>query len=229
MPIRAIVTDIEGTTTDIRFVSEVLFPFASQTLPDFIRQHQHQPDVATELAQVNAVLNQPDADVETQIQALLHWIDTDQKITPLKQLQGLVWAQGYQDGRLKGHLYPDVAPRLRLWQQQGTALYVYSSGSVAAQQLLFRHSTAGDLTGLFSGYFDTRIGGKKQSDSYQRIAAQLGLAATELLFLSDSPEEIAAARQAGWHCVQLVRGNQHSTVQPQANNFDQVHNVMDTL
>ena len=229
MPIHAIVTDIEGTTTDIQFVSQVLFPYAAAALPDFIRQQQHRPDVAEQLQQIRNLLQQPDAELELVISSLLHWIHTDQKITPLKELQGMVWEAGYQSGQLKGQLYDDVVPALTQWQQQGKALYVYSSGSVAAQRLLFGYSVAGDLTGLFQGYFDTHIGGKKDSASYQRIAAEVGLPAAEILFLSDHPDEILAAQAAGWHCIQLLRDGQSSPLQPQARNFSQVTELLEAL
>ncbi|WP_337841758.1 acireductone synthase [Rheinheimera sp.] len=229
MPIQAIVTDIEGTTTEIQFVSQVLFPYAAAALPDFIRQNQHRADVAEQLRQVRHQIQQPEAELELVISSLLHWIDTDQKITPLKELQGLIWARGYQSGQLKGQLYPDVAPALKHWQQQGKALYVYSSGSVAAQRLLFGYSVEGDLTGLFQGYFDTHTGGKKDSASYQRIAAELSLPAAEILFLSDHPDEILAAQAAGWHCIQLLRDGQYSALQPQATDFIQVNQLLEAL
>jgi enolase-phosphatase E1 len=218
----AIVTDIEGTTTDIEFVSKVLFPYAAARLPDFIRAHEKQPQVAAELQAVRSLLAAPDASLEAVISQLLHWISTDQKITPLKSLQGMVWRFGYQNGDFHGHLYQDVAPCLQQWRQQGIALYVFSSGSVAAQQLLFGHSIAGDLTPLFSGYFDTRTGAKQQPAAYQAIRQQLGLPAQQILFLSDVLAELDAAATDGWRTMQLQRNGQGTGAHPVATNFYQV-------
>jgi enolase-phosphatase E1 len=138
--------------------------------------------------------------------ATLHgWMAADAKVTPLKALQGLIWRQGYADGRLKGHLWPDVAACLRAWQAGGVTLAVYSSGSVEAQRDLFGHSDAGDLVPLFSGFFDTRVGAKREAPSYAAIAATLGLPPGDILFLSDVAEELDAAVAAGMQACQLVR------------------------
>ena len=220
--LKAIVTDIEGTTTDIEFVSKVLFPYAAARLPDFIRQHHNDNVVAAELAAVRQLMTVPDADIEQVIGQLLHWISTDQKITPLKSLQGMIWQYGYQNGDFHGHLYQEVASCLQQWQQQGLALYVFSSGSVPAQQLLFRHSVAGDLTPLFSGYFDTRTGAKQQVAAYQAIRQQLQLNATEILFLSDVLAELDAAHADGWQTMQLRRNQQATGNHPIAANFTEV-------
>lgn len=203
--IKAIVTDIEGTTTSISFVSDVLFPYARQRIRDFVTAHSENAEVGKLLDDARAEIAQPDASVADVATALEQWIDEDKKITPLKALQGLIWRTGYEDGSLKGHLYPEVEGILRSWHAQGVALYVYSSGSVAAQKLLFGFSEAGDLTSLFSGYFDTNIGGKREADSYQRIAAELGFQPEEILFLSDITAELDAAEQAGLLTVALDR------------------------
>ena len=202
--IKAIVTDIEGTTSSLSFVKDVLFPYARRHIADFVRQQQHDPVVSRLLADVCQVaVIQPD--LELIIAQLIVWIDTDQKITPLKSLQGLIWEAGYRLGDFKGHIYPDAVRGLQQWHQQGLALYVYSSGSVHAQKLLFGFSEAGDLTPLFSGYFDTHIGGKRASESYQRIAAAIGLPGEQIMFLSDIVEELDAAQQAGFSTRWLVR------------------------
>ena len=215
--VRAIVTDIEGTTTDINFVHKVLFPYAHAKLPDFLRANSDTPAVVEQIDAVRSEMGAPDATLEAVIAQLLHWIETDQKVTPLKALQGMVWADGYQRGDFKGHLYSDVAPTLRQWKDLGKALYVYSSGSVQAQKLLFGYSDAGDLTPLFSGYFDTHIGHKREATAYQRIVAELDLPPAAVLFLSDVIEELDAAKQAGMQTLQLVRegtqpGNTHACV-----------------
>ena len=215
--VRAIVTDIEGTTTDINFVHKVLFPYAHAKLPDFLRANADTPAVAEQIDAVRSEMDAPNTPLEAVIDQLLHWIETDQKVTPLKALQGMVWADGYQRGDFKGHLYSDVAPALRQWKDAGKALYVYSSGSVQAQKLLFGYSDAGDLTPLFSGYFDTHIGHKREAAAYHRIVAELDLSPAAVLFLSDVVEELDAAKKAGMQTLQLVRegtqpGNTHACV-----------------
>jgi enolase-phosphatase E1 len=200
LPPAAIVIDIEGTVTRIAFVHEVLFPFARARLAGFLREHAARPDVAAALAEVTWLA--PGADP---LAALLGWMDQDAKIGPLKTLQGLIWAEGYADGSLRGELYPDVAPYLRRWRSAGVRLFVYSSGSVAAQRLLFRHAGDGDLEGLFSGFFDTGVGPKREAASYAAIARALGLPAGEILFLSDVAAELDAAVLVGFRTCQLVR------------------------
>jgi len=140
-----------------------------------------------------------------QLATLLGWMDGDVKAGPLKTLQGIAWADGYVDGSIVGALYPDVAPALIRWQAAGIDLAVYSSGSVAAQRLLFRHSVAGDLEGLFAAFFDTATGGKREQASYSAIATMCRTAPTDILFLSDVAEELDAADQAGLTTCQLIR------------------------
>jgi enolase-phosphatase E1 len=135
----------------------------------------------------------------------LRWIAEDRKATPLKALQGMIWREGYETGAYRAHMYPEVAAKLREWKQRGLRLYVYSSGSVAAQKLFFAHSDAGDLTPLFDDYFDTEIGGKREADSYRRIVSAIGFPANEVLFLSDIAAELDAARAAGLRTMQLCR------------------------
>lgn len=155
---------------------------------------------------------------------LERWIDEDRKATPLKALQGLIWRQGYEAGELKGHVYPDAPDYLRRWHARGLKLYVYSSGSVEAQKLIFGHTDYGDLTPLFSGYFDTRVGGKKEAASYQAILRDTGLAAADVLFLSDVGEELDAAQQAGMKTCQLLRDDKArpSPAHPAARDFSEV-------
>jgi enolase-phosphatase E1 len=200
MPPTAVVTDIEGTTTRIAFVRDVLFPYARARLPAFLAAHAGDETVAALLREVAALAPEQDPAA-----ALLGWMDKDAKVTPLKTLQGLIWREGYDSGALKGDLYPDVAPALRRWHAAGLRLYVYSSGSEAAQRLIFSRSVAGDLEGLFSGFFDTRVGGKRETGSYASIGTAIGLPACEILFLSDIEQELDAAALAGWRTCQLVR------------------------
>ncbi len=161
---------------------------------------------------------------EQLITQLIDWIDTDKKVTPLKSLQGLIWAAGYQQGDFNGHIYSDAANNLKKWHAQGLALYVYSSGSVYAQKLLFAHTEFGDLTPLFSGYFDTHIGSKQQVESYQRIAETIGLPSNQLLFLSDIYAELDAAKEAGFATIQLTREGSFDTQtnHSQVRSFDKI-------
>lgn len=205
MPIKAILTDIEGTTSAVSFVFDVLFPYAAKHLPDFVRQHAARADVAEQLDAVRRDNHEPDANVERVIEILLGWIAEDRKATPLKALQGMVWEQGYQAGQLKGHVYPDAVEALERWHRQGFKLFVYSSGSIQAQKLIFGCSEAGDLAPLFSGYFDTTSGPKREAQSYQRITEAIGLEAAQILFLSDIVEELDAARMAGMMTCGLAR------------------------
>lgn len=202
--IKAIVTDIEGTTSSLSFVKDVLFPYARLHLPDFVRQHADSDPVKSLLDDARHIAGS-ELDLEALIARFIAWIDQDQKITPLKSLQGLIWQDGYRQGAFTGHIYADAVEQLRNWHRQGRALYVYSSGSVQAQQLLFGHSDAGDLTPLFSGYFDTHIGGKREAASYRHIIEQLALPAEQILFLSDIREELDAAAAAGMQTTWLVR------------------------
>lgn len=190
----AVLLDIEGTTSSISFVLDELFPYARTHLRDYVAANSEA--VAPILAQVPG---------EDPVATLLEWIDEDRKATPLKALQGMIWATGYAEGSLKGHVYPDTPAALRRWQAAGIAVHFYSSGSIAAQKLLFRHSIAGDLTPLVAGYFDTTSGPKREASSYTAIAAALGLAPATILFVSDIQAEIDAARAAGLEALLIAR------------------------
>lgn len=203
--IRAIVTDIEGTTSSIDFVRDVLFPYARKRLPAFVETHGDQPQVQHWLHEAAREAGMIEAERQEVIELLLRWIDQDRKSTALKALQGMIWKDGYESDAYRAHLYPEVAARLREWRADGLRLYVYSSGSVAAQQLFFRHSEAGDLSPLFAGYFDTETGPKRESESYHHIADAIGEQPRHLLFLSDIAEELDAAKAAGFHSGWLVR------------------------
>ena len=202
--IRAILTDIEGTTTSIEFVHRTLFPYARRHLREFLAVNQDNAAVQTQLADVGKAEGRS-LSVDAAASVLEHWMDEDRKATPLKELQGMVWRRGYAAGELKGHVYPDTPVFLRRWHAAGKKLYVYSSGSVEAQKLIFGHSESGDLTGLFSGFFDTRIGGKRDAASYAAILGRIGLGGDAVLFLSDLGEELDAARLAGMQTCQLLR------------------------
>jgi enolase-phosphatase E1 len=202
--IKAIVTDIEGTTSSLSFVKDVLFPYAREHLRAFVDAHRNDPAVRRLLDDAR-VLAGPGLSEEAVVDQLLRWIDEDKKVTPLKALQGMIWEDGYRQGRFRGHVYEDAVRGLKRWHEAGLRLYVFSSGSVQAQKLLFAHSDFGDLTPLFSGYFDTTTGAKREAAAYASIAREIGLPPDEILYLSDIREELDAARQAGFHTTWLVR------------------------
>ena len=218
--VKAILTDIEGTTSSISFVKDVLFPYSKRKLREFVQKHSEDPEVQRILREVREM--EPGDPIET----LLSWIDEDRKVTPLKELQGLIWEEGYKSGELKGHIYEDAYRKLKEWHDKGIPIYVYSSGSVKAQRLLFGHTQYGDLNYLFSGHFDTKIGNKKESDSYRKIAGEIGLEPEEILFLSDSPEEIRASAEAGMKVIRFAREGENEFIEdfpyPQVRSFEEV-------
>ncbi|WP_329861772.1 acireductone synthase [Stenotrophomonas sp. SMYL89] len=193
---RVILTDIEGTTSSISFVKNVLFPYARQALPGFVAEHGQDPDVRRWLDAVATEIGGACQD-SLVVETLQGWIDQDRKHTALKALQGRIWDAGYRRGDYTAHFYPEVTAVLKGWHASGLPLYVYSSGSVPAQKLFFGFSGAGDLSPLVSGWFDTEVGGKREADSYRRIVQAIGVPAGEILFLSDVVEELDAAREAG--------------------------------
>lgn len=203
--IKAIVTDIEGTTSSLSFVKDTLFPYARTRLPTFVREQAKNTKLREALQEARLAAGNPQMDDEDLIRRLLEWIEQDKKVTALKSIQGMIWEAGYCNGDFRGHIYPDAVEALKKWQLAGQHLYVYSSGSVQAQKLLFAHTDSGDLTDLFSGYFDTHIGPKNSVESYRRIADHIDVDPAELLFLSDAVAELDAADQAGWNVVQLTR------------------------
>ncbi|MBD1916159.1 MULTISPECIES: acireductone synthase [Cyanophyceae] len=204
-PLGAIVLDIEGTTTDIAFVKNTLFPYATERLETFMAEIAPTAEGQAILAQVRAETGNADLSVEDCIAQLLAWAKADQKITPLKALQGMIWDEGYRTKAYYSHVYDDAAAHIQEWHRRGVPLYIYSSGSIAAQKLLFAHTIVGDLTPCFQGYFDTTTGAKVDATSYDKIANTLGIASEELLFLSDHPGELAAAQQAGWQVYAVQR------------------------
>jgi len=201
---RAVLTDIEGTTSSISFVKDVLFPYARLALPEFVREHGHEPEVRRwlDVAAVDAGNVCRD---DVLVEVLQGWIDEDRKHPALKALQGMIWADGYAQSEYLAHVYPDAAAALHAWREDGHSLYVYSSGSVPAQKLLFAHTSAGDLRPLFTGFFDTEVGGKREAQSYRNVLAALNRAGPDVLFLSDVVEELDAAREAGMDTVLVDR------------------------
>jgi len=221
--LQAVVTDIEGTTSAIAFVRDVLFPYARSALPAFIAAHHARADVSPWLKRVAEETGLDANDLDALIETLQTWIDIDKKHTALKALQGMIWVDGYTQGVYQAPVYPDAAEALNTWQAQGLELYVYSSGSVPAQKLFFAHTDHGNLCPLFSGHFDTEIGGKRDRESYQAIAAAIGHAPDRILFLSDIVQELDAARDAGWHTVLVDRVQDYpETREQQANGHARV-------
>jgi len=217
----AVVLDIEGTVGSIRFVKDVLFPFARSRLRPFVLAHRTQPEVVGLLDAVRAETGV--ADLDGQIDQLERWSDADRKITPLKALQGLVWSGGYASGELVAHLYDDALAALQRWAAARLPVYIYSSGSIAAQKLYFAHTRAGDLTPGLAGYFDTTTGPKQEAASYRRIAAAIGRPAGDLLFLSDVAAELEAAAAAGFQAVQVRREPPvDGLFEPSITTFDQL-------
>lgn len=225
MEIKAIVTDIEGTTTPISFVKDTLFPYSYQKLEDFLRINWQKPEIQGIVADIQRI-EEKQLSFEEVVQILRKWIEEDRKITPLKQLQGMIWEEGYKSGELQGYIYEDAFRKLKQWYDKGKRLYVYSSGSVHAQKLLFAHTNYGDLTYLFSGYFDTTTGSKLEKTSYEKICTHIGLNPSNVMFLSDNPQEVQAAAESGMVVYRIVRKKDASYIDdfpyPQIESFDQI-------
>lgn len=202
--IRGVLLDVEGTTSSVAFVYEVLFPYARRELHDFLRRRWAEPAVARACATVarDAGVEPTPENVEA---GAIRLMDGDVKATGLKELQGLIWQEGYAAGRLTSHVYPDVPPALRRWAHAGLDLRIFSSGSVAAQKVFFAHTEAGDLLNLFRGHYDTTTGPKREAESYRRIAADMQLPPSMILFLSDVGQELDAAAEAGMRTALVVR------------------------
>lgn len=196
-----ILMDVEGTTTSIRFVHDVLFPYSFDKMDDYVKSH---PDVGVTSEQLKA------------------WIKEDKKEPLLKKIQGEIWQQGYESGELKGHLYADVPKAFSRWLKQGLKLAIYSSGSLLAQKLLFKHSEFGDLDQYISANFDTRIGHKREAPSYSAIAAELKVQASDILFLSDISEELMAAKASGLQVKQLCRDGMIDSPFEKVSDFDNI-------
>lgn len=220
MKTQYILTDIEGTTSSISFVHEVLFPYSQKHLSTYINQHFNEKKIQDNLNDVKATVlaeNHAEIDLEESVFTLKDWILKDRKHKALKELQGMIWEDGYKAGHFKGHVFEDVLPKLQEWKKAGLLLGVYSSGSVAAQKLIFGYSVFGDLTKFFSNYFDTAVGQKREIKSYQNIIKELNLSGEAILFLSDIEEELNAAKAAGMQTILLDRdhsrtNSQHSRV-----------------
>lgn len=217
-----ILMDVEGTTTSIRFVHDVLFPYSNKALDKVLL-----PEFKNYFQAVCERLSPAEPDqvqAEAVVQALRHWIETDQKEPSLKALQGVLWEYGYKHRHFHGHVYSDVPQAFKRWTQAGYQLGIYSSGSVLAQKLLFQHTDFGDLTVYLKNHFDTGVGLKREKQSYSNIVQQLALFPHDILFLSDIEAECLAAQEAGLKCALLNRDGVTSSVHfPVYRDFDQVH------
>jgi enolase-phosphatase E1 len=227
---QAVLIDIEGTTSTIAFVHQVLFPYADAHLDAYVAAHRSDPEVAAAMREAAKLAGEPaDADDATVLAQLHGWIAEDRKATPLKTIQGLIWADGYARGELRAHVYPDAAAGLRRWQAAGVDLYVYSSGSIGAQKVLFANNSEGDLTALFSGHFDTTIGHKREMRSYTAISRAMRTPPEDIVFLSDVDAELDAAAQTGMQTVRLLRSADTppgaTTKHPSATTFDEIEIV----
>ena len=228
--IKYVLMDIEGTTTPITFVHEVLFPYSAKHLPEYVRAHADEAEVKKAIADTKKTVADESAaslDDSGAVAQLLRWIKEDRKHPALKSLQGMIWRHGYESGAYEGSIYADVKPALAAWQAAGRKLGIYSSGSVGAQKLLFKYTPAGDLTPYFSNYFDTAVGNKRESGAYGKILSELRLPGGSVVFLSDIVEELDAAKQSGMRTVQLVRpgtkaGDHHKT----ASDFQAVDSLL---
>ncbi|HKZ00844.1 MAG TPA: acireductone synthase [Pyrinomonadaceae bacterium] len=234
--VSSILLDIEGTTTPISFVYEVLFPFARAKAKAFLDKHfdsaefqevlellttEHKADLLQDPPPPNLISHTRAEQIESLV-AYVHWMmDRDRKSTGLKSLQGRIWEQGYREGILLAEVFNDVPPALRRWHDAGMKIAIFSSGSVLAQKLLFSHTNKGDLTTLIEHYFDTTIGPKSRSESYRDIAAAVGINATELLFVSDVTAELKAAHEAQMSTLLCIRPGNHP--QPDEDKYQVIH------
>ena len=230
LEIRALLLDIEGTTTPVEFVYQVLFPYARAHAAEYLARNQ---DSAECRAAVALLRSEHAADVRLKpdttyapLEYVFSLMDRDKKSPGLKALQGLVWQDGYKSGELRGQVYTDVLPAFERWRARGLGIYIYSSGSVLAQQLLFGSTGAGDLTPFFGGYFDTAVGPKVSPDSYGVIAARIHAPPPNILFVSDVGQELDAARTAGMRTALCVRGSgavpPGSALHPVIRTFDEI-------
>ena len=224
--IRAVLLDIEGTTTPISFVFDVLFPYASRNVGRYLTEHYNASKLQTVLQELRAKRDADrwsDHSLPSEIESLTayarHLMSQDSKFSALKSLQGEIWQEGYASGELKGEVFDDVPVALRRWHEKGKRIFIYSSGSVLAQKLIFRHTNHGDLTPLLDGYFDTAVGPKGESDSYRHIAGEIGTNTSQILFISDAVKELDAAHAAGMHVRLSIR---HGNPMPPQNQYESI-------
>ncbi|PAV69211.1 hypothetical protein WR25_01553 [Diploscapter pachys] len=242
----ALLLDIEGTITSISFVKDQLFPYAYDHVERYLQEHFEdgglqgiisdlrglaKEQLLLDPDQVRIVRDNKAEAIEDLVHNVRHWINTDKKLTAMKALQGLIWEEAYRRGDVKGHLYPDVLPVLELLCKRSppTPIYIYSSGSVHAQKLLFTHSINGDITGKLSGYFDTNVGLKGEAESYKSICRQIGRDASEVLFLTDVEAEARAANEAGLQVRLVVRQGNAPLSEEAKKDFIVIHTLDDII
>jgi enolase-phosphatase E1 len=236
--VRALLLDIEGTTTPVSFVYDGLFPYARTHVRDFLQRHVDEAAVRDDVAQLRKEYRTDESQgislpgwdetsreavVESATAYALTLMASDRKATGLKSLQGRIWQEGYESGALRGQVYPDVPPAFERWRRQGRTIAIFSSGSVLAQKQIFSTTPVGDLTRHIRAHFDTTVGPKREPSSYGRIAREMGFPAAEVLFLSDTPAELDAAREAGLGTVMCAReATPPASAHPVVRTFDPV-------
>ncbi|MES2800375.1 MAG: acireductone synthase [Bacteroidota bacterium] len=223
--IKYILTDIEGTTSSVQFVFDTLFPYFRNNigmLKSMTSNLEVQKAFKQTVELASELENKKLHSVDDIINSLHRWSEEDRKLTPLKTVQGILWATGYESGELKGHVYPDVKPAFIRWKEQGIDIGIFSSGSIAAQKQIFGFSEEGDLTTNLSHYFDTTTGGKRDVETYNKISTELQLNPNEILFLSDIHQELEAADEAGFKTVQLVREGTEANWEHTVVDFSQI-------
>ncbi|XP_037949470.1 enolase-phosphatase E1-like [Teleopsis dalmanni] len=235
---RAVLLDIEGTTTSISFVKDELFPYAIEHAKEFLdetwedattKEVVNNLQVLNEFNEFKQNTNEDSLDISSKIIAdfVKYLTDLDLKLGPFKTLQGMIWKKGYEDGKLKGHLFDDCFSAFFNWNSVDLNVAIYSSGSVAAQKLLFSHSVSGDLSPVISHYFDTTIGNKRVPESYIQIAKEMGLVIREIVFLTDVWEEAKAAKQAGMQVIIMLRPGNAPLTEQQLKGFDTATNFLE--
>lgn len=217
--------DIEGTTSDSNFVHKILFPYSKKRISDFLMENLYEPEVTKALNEAKELVRKEEhiqlSNYEV-INRLEQWIDQDRKISPLKEIQGMIWKSGYEKGDFKSHFYDDVKPLFEKLQKAGVKIGTFSSGSVQTQKLIFAHSLAGDLNPFISYYFDTKIGSQREKSSYRKIAQEVNLPEAEILFFSDHPQELAAAKEAGFQVKHVQRPGTNQADFPSIHNFSEI-------
>ena len=236
--IKYILTDIEGTTTSISFVTDILFPYFRENIlklkelkhiPDVFQAFEETIDLAKQIENKEekqsfdkTSVSEVSFDIDQIIATLLKWSLDDKKITPLKTLQGILWEEAYKSGEISGHIYEDVPSAFETWKKEGLEIGIFSSGSKKAQKLIFGYSVFGDLTKYLSNYFDTTTGGKREIETYEKISENLKIPAENILFLSDIMEELDAADKAGFQTIQLVRTGNTANWKQTVNSFSEI-------
>ena len=218
---KVVLLDIEGTTSSVTYVYDVLFPFARKNLQEFLERRWLEPAVKAacerlacdvgDLSLADSIMadTNPEETRKKVIETANRLMDDDVKATGLKELQGMIWEEGYSAGQLKSHVYPDVAPALREWNSAGLSIRIFSSGSMQAQKVFFQNTEDGNLSSHLTANYDTTTGPKRDAQSYKLISQDAGVEPVHVTFLSDVVEELDAAREAGMSTILVVRPGNH--------------------